>query len=302
MGPHVNKNYPLVSVAIITYNQKQYLIECLESCLAQDYPNFEIVVADDGSTDGTHELLNDYALCYPGRFVLRLSEKNQGITKNSNAAHFACSGDYVAWIGGDDVMLPGKISKQVEYMERHSECTICYHDLDVFDDDTGRTLYFYSDKNKPREGGISVVIRNGVFNGACSTMVRASKVPISGYNELLPVASDWCYWVDTLANGGGVNYLPEVLGRYRRHANNVTFVRDGIGQNSLDHLNTCNYVISMYPEHAADAFYCYAKNIRSLRKKLPYLTSVFFAVKVTGDVRSIFALVLFVFTLGRFRL
>lgn len=290
---------PLVSIAIITYNQKEFLKECIESCLAQDYPNLEIVVADDGSTDGTHELLNDYDMQYPGKFILRLSKENQGITKNSNAAHFACKGKYVAWIGGDDLMLPGKISKQVEFMEKNPDCMICYHDLDVFDSETGRNLYSFSEKNKPREGTISVIIKYGVFNGACSTMVRSSSVPSEGYNELLPVASDWCYWIDTLAKGGEIRFLPEILARYRRHPKNVTAIKDRIGQNSLDHLNTCNYILAKYPEYTREALYCYSMNIRYLRKRLPYMTALLFVIRSSFDFKSLFAVMLFIITFGR---
>src|SRR5690606_18656769 len=155
----LNNKEPLVSIAIITYNQKEFLKECIESCLAQDYPNLEIVVADDGSTDGTHDLLNDYDMKHPDKFVLRLSKENQGITKNSNAAHFACTGKYVAWIGGDDLMLPGKISKQVEFMEMNPDCTICYHDMDVFDSDSNETIYIQSKRVRPREGSVKYYIK-----------------------------------------------------------------------------------------------------------------------------------------------
>lgn len=293
---------PLVSIAIITYNQKDFLRECIESCLSQDYPNIEIVVADDGSTDGTHELLEEYAMKYPGKFMLRLSKKNQGITKNSNSAHFACSGKYIAWMGGDDLMLPGKISKQVDYMERHPDCTISYHDLDVFDSNTGKTLYKGSQKVKPREGGLRTYIKHGGFNGACASMVRRDKTPKHGFNELLPVASDWCYWLDSLANGGEIRYIPEVLARYRRHSGNVTAVKNYIGQNHLDHLNTCNYVISRYPEYSKEALYRYAMNIRSLRKRMPYMSALLFVIRSTGDLRSIFGALVYVMTFGGVKL
>ncbi|HHO42468.1 MAG TPA: glycosyltransferase, partial [Epsilonproteobacteria bacterium] len=245
---------PLVSVAIITYNQKEYLKECIESVLAQDYENIEIVIADDCSTDGTQDMLKEYDKKYPNKFVLKLSDKNQGITKNSNLAHFACSGKYIAWMGGDDLMLSGKIRKQVEYMEENQECTICYHNLDVFQSDTNETLYYFNKKTK-YEGDVYTSIKYGTFNGACSTMIRASKAPKNGFNETIPVASDWLYWVETLHNGGTINYIDEVLGRYRRHDNNVTKKTSSITQNQIDHLNSCHIILSLYPEYSKVVFY-----------------------------------------------
>ncbi len=93
-------NHPLVSVAVVTYNQKDFLRECVESVLAQDYSNFEIVVADDGSKDGTQEMLLDYESRIKGKFVLRLSPSNRGITSNQNLALSACSGKYISCMAG----------------------------------------------------------------------------------------------------------------------------------------------------------------------------------------------------------
>jgi len=114
-----------VSIAIITYNQKENLRECIESCLEQGYPNFEIVVADDCSTDGTQDLLREYEAKYPGKFVLRLAEKNQGITPNSNVCLDACSGEFIAMVGGDDLLLPNKITRQVEEMLKDTDIALC---------------------------------------------------------------------------------------------------------------------------------------------------------------------------------
>ena len=296
-----DEKMPLVSVAIITYNQKNYLKECIESVLAQDYENIEIVVADDCSTDGTQEMLKEYAKKYPNKFVLKLSNKNQGITKNSNLAHFACSGQYIAWMGGDDLMLPGKIRKQVEYMEKNPECTICYHNLDVFQSETNETLYYFNENNK-YNGDVKTVIKYGTFNGACSNMIRASKAPKSGFNETVPVASDWLYWVETLHNGGTIDYIDEVLGKYRRHANNVTKQEKFITQNELDHLTSCQIIMAKFPQYFPDVMFIYSKRLFSLRHKMNYLSCLWKSICLRPTIKAIIALIIYLITFGKVKL
>lgn len=288
----LNNKEPLVSIAIITYNQKEFLKECIESCLAQDYPNLEIVVADDGSTDGTHDLLNDYDIKHPGKFVLRLSKENQGITKNSNAAHFACRGKYIAWMGGDDLMLPGKISSQVEYMENNPNCSIVYHDLDVFDSQTNSTLYLFSKIDKPREGDVVTAIKYGSFNGACSTMVRASKAPKLGFDKSLIVASDWFYWIETLHAGGEIRYIDKVLGRYRRHSGNVTKFTGKVGRNYVDTLNTLNLVIKLDVHYLRSVMFSFARIYSGLRHVLDYNDALIFSLKFSFSLKALGGLLL----------
>ena len=297
----LEKEYPLVSIAIITYNQKEYLHECIESCLAQDYPNFEIVVADDCSTDGTQDMLHEYEANHPGKFVLRLAEKNQGITPNSNAAHFACTGKYIAWMGGDDLMLPGKITNQVRFMEANPGCTICYHNLDVFDSDTNKTLRYFNEKLK-LNGDVRTSIRHGTFNGACSNLVRADKTPEKGFDATLPVASDWLYWVETLGNGGTINYIDVVMGRKRRHANNITRPEAFITQNKLDQLVSCQIIIAKFPEYLFDALYNYSNRLLALRYNLPYLQAVKTAFILKPSLKTLIRLVIYLFTFSKVRL
>jgi len=295
----MQNDMPLVSVAIITYNQKKYLKECIESVLKQDYPNIEIVIGDDASTDGTQEMLEEYIIQYPNKFILKLSKTNQGITKNSNLVHFACTGKYIAWMGGDDLMLPGKIRKQVEYMEKHLECTICYHNLEVFDSDSGKILYYFNEKNK-YEGDVRTAIKYGTFNGACSSMVRANKTPMQGFNTLVPVASDWLYWVESLHNGGTINYINEVLGKYRRHDNNIT-KKSGI-QNSIDHLNSCNIILMLSPDYLNYSVHRQSIIIASLRHKLIYKDALILSLKLKFSTKVMFAFTIYIITFGKIKL
>lgn len=292
-------SFPLVSVGIVTYNQKQYLKECIESVFEQDYPNIEIVVGDDGSTDGTQNMLLEYKTKYPNIQVI-LSPENQGVTANSNKVHFACNGKYIAWMGGDDLMLPGKISKQVQFMESRPECDICYHDLEVFHSDSGKSMYKFSQKNRPREGDVRVSIRYGTFNGACSTMVRKAKTPHYGFHPLIPVASDWLYWVETLISGGEIYYIDEVLGKYRRHHNNITKKSNTMQQSHIDHLNSCNIIISKYPQYFQDVMYRYSRLLFHFRQYLPYISTLFLSFRMYPNWKSIAGMTGYLLTGGKY--
>lgn len=289
--PALATDQPLVSVAVVTYNQRLFLEECIESVLAQDYPNIEIVVADDASTDGTAEMLRRYDAEYPGKFRLVLSDRNRGITPNSNAAHFACNGKYIAWMGGDDLMLPGKISTQVAFMESHPECSICYHDLDVFESESNRSIRLRSHGQQPRCGDIRTAIRYSTFNGACSTMVRRRDTPPHGFDSRLPVASDWLYWIETLAGGGRIEFIDSVLGRYRRHAGNVTRrAQAGFNQASLDHFTSCHIVYSKFPEYSQEVQSVYASLLFQHRRLVGFESLGWLSLRAEFRIDRLFIL------------
>lgn len=274
-----NNNPPLVSVAILTYNQEEFLREALETVLSQNYSNIQIVVGDDCSTDGTQAMLKEYEKNYPGKFVLHLAEKNSGITRNSNIIHKSCTGKYIAWLGGDDLFNPGKLEKQVAFLEANPDHNIVYHNLDVFESPSGKHLFYFNNRRNTYTGNVKMLIKHGTFNGACSTMVRRSASPQYGFDESIPVASDWLYWVEHLAKGGKIGYINEVLGKYRRHDKNVT---SGISahapQGYIDLLTTCKILQQKYPQYQKEINhrlsiiyrtgrkYCYFKNlVKSLR-------------------------------------
>lgn len=294
---------PLVSIAVLSFNNKKYLKECLESIISQDYKNIEIVVGDDASTDGSVELLEEYSKIYNNiKIITHL--KNVGITVNSNDVHFACTGKYISWMGGDDLMLPGKISKQVEYMEKNADCTMTYHDLEVFQSETEEVLYYFNSKFK-KDGDVKTQTKYGTFNGACSVMIRRDKAPESGFDTRIPVASDYLFWVETLSNGGKIHYIDEVLGKYRRHYKNVTS-KDGTfaKQGLLDHFNSINIIIQKYPHLLNEALYRYASLLlaqRNIDKKF-YFAFVTSSLKVRVTKNALGACLAYIFSFGKIRL
>jgi glycosyltransferase involved in cell wall biosynthesis len=216
-------SFPLVSVHLISYNHRPFIEDALRSALEQNYENLEIVAGDDASTDGTAEVLRDYAARYPGRVVPVLAATNRGVTANCNATLRACQGKYIAFLAGDDLFVPGKIRAQVEWLEQDERRVLCAHDAVAFESETGRDT-FRGSQFWPMKGGVGAAdfVETGTMYGGLSIMVRASAVPSFGFDERLPVVSDWKFWIDCLASGGIYGYVPGVLARYRRHSGSVT--------------------------------------------------------------------------------
>ena len=112
-----------LSVGILTYNHKKYVRQCLDSVLMQEMDSdYEIVVGDDCSTDGTQKILKEYASRYPDKFVVLLSEKNEGISMNYKKVLEACKGKYIALCEGDDYWTDThKLQVQVDFLESHPD-------------------------------------------------------------------------------------------------------------------------------------------------------------------------------------
>ncbi len=236
---------PLVSIAIYTYNQIDFIETTLKSALEQNYDNLEVVVADDGSTDGTREVIIEYSKKYPTRLIPVIDEPNLGVTGNCNRVLNACRGDYIAWLPGDDIFLPNKTRMQVEWFLNNPDGAICCCDSDVFDSDTGQTLMVYRNDNFYR--GKSAWQIAGEFNAppTCALMVNQRLCRDIRFDQRTSTISDWLYVVEVCMRGK-IGYVDEALVRYRRHANNVT--GGGAGKTYLDdRLIYTDLLISKYP-------------------------------------------------------
>jgi glycosyltransferase involved in cell wall biosynthesis len=217
--------HPLVSVAVIAYNQEDTIEEALDSALEQDYDRLQVVAADDGSSDATPKILASYQSRYGKRMVALTGGKNLGVTGNSNRALWGCSGELVAFVGGDDVLLPGKVSAQVGWFGDNKERVLCGHDVEHFDPHGSRWLHSERLAGPVEGAGPEAFIANGPVFVASSVMVRRESIPSWGFDERLPVVSDWKLWIDCLQHGRRFGYVPQVLGRYRHHEASVTIAK-----------------------------------------------------------------------------
>jgi glycosyltransferase involved in cell wall biosynthesis len=120
---------PKVSVCVITYNQEKYIRQCLQSIVDQETDfDFEIIVGEDCSTDGTKAIVQEFAERYPEVVKPIYQSKNiDGGVHNFLSVHAAATGEYIAHVDGDDYCLPGKLQSQVKVLDGDINCNIVFH-------------------------------------------------------------------------------------------------------------------------------------------------------------------------------
>ncbi|WP_277585654.1 glycosyltransferase [Psychrobacillus antarcticus] len=156
----------LVSVNCTTYNHEQYIAEAIESFLNQ-ITNFkyEILIGEDCSTDNTRKIVEHYANLYPDKIRIITSPTNVGARKNSQRLIQNSKGKYIAECEGDDYWTdPNKLQRQVNYMEQHPNCTLCFHSAEIIQAPSIKTNRFIrpyvTDQISPME---DIIIEGGGF-------------------------------------------------------------------------------------------------------------------------------------------
>jgi glycosyltransferase involved in cell wall biosynthesis len=140
---------PQVSGIIIVLNGEDYIGEAIDSVLAQDFDDWELLIVDDGSTDRTRDIARFYVDAHPQRIRLlrHPDEGNHGMSATRNLGIAAARGEYVAFLDADDVWLPTKLSGQIQLLDSHPTAALVYGCTLIWNEwDSGseRSDYFYS--------------------------------------------------------------------------------------------------------------------------------------------------------------
>ncbi|ORW40118.1 glycosyltransferase [Mycobacterium paraense] len=209
---------PKVSVVSISYNHEAYIRQALDGFVSQktDFP-IEIIVADDASTDGTPAIIREYADRHPHLFRPILRSANVGVHTNLMDALSAARGDYVAVCEGDDFWDdPLKLSKQVAFLDQHSDTTVCFHPVRVICDDGSK------DAEHPpiswrRDLTVEALIARNFIQ---TNSVVYRRLP--RYDDIPPdvMPLDWYLHVLHAARGA-IAMLPDTMGVYRRHSHGI---------------------------------------------------------------------------------
>lgn len=165
---------PLVSVIVPAYNADRFLGRALRSVLAQTYPHLEIIVVDDGSTDRTPEVIRSVT----DARVRHLSQPNRGQGAARNLGIRASAGRYITFLDADDVYLPHKVERQVEFLTVHPECEVAFCDALHFYSRRPRTLLVRKSRPRPVEM-LRELVRASVVNP--NTMMISGEILRVGF-------------------------------------------------------------------------------------------------------------------------
>jgi len=204
---------PKVSIIIPVYNCEKYIRECVESALAQDYENIEVIVVDDGSIDATPEILKEF-----GDKIRCIRQENQGAAAALNNGVRIASGSLIAWLSADDVFMPQKIKYQVKEFKKDPSIALVYTDCIIIDA-AGRELKEEHTYCPPPERFIREMLM-GFFVTSPTVVIRRECIEKVGYfdeNLLAYVDADIQL---RLLKYYRFAHIPIHLAKYRWHSDN----------------------------------------------------------------------------------
>ena len=222
---------PLVSIVIPAYNHAEYLNEAIQSILTQDYPNIELIVLDDGSTDHTADLLENYQ----GKFHWE-SHLNMGQANTLNKGWQLSKGEILAYLSADDFLYPYAVSKAVAWLAERPDSVLTYCDFNLLDPQSRTVRRVIAPEMSYREMIVRVVCPPGP-----GAFFRRSAFALAGlWDSALKQMPDYDFWL-RLGLYGKFTHIPEVLAGFRVHNTSQSFAKP-----SVEKANEAVYIISKF--------------------------------------------------------
>jgi glycosyltransferase involved in cell wall biosynthesis len=225
---------PKVSVCIPAYNAAPYLRAAIDSVLAQQFGDYEVVVSDDASGDDTPQICEGYS---DPRFRTVRSEDRLGQSGNWNRCIELAQGAYVILLHADDELLPGYLEQAVAVLDAHADVGLVHCAVQHIDE-TGKPLELQQPLHEDRVDRDDVILRHLLLDGCvinpAGVMVRREAYQKAGaFTDQIVWGVDWHMWI-RIALAWPVAYLAEPLARYRQHGHSGTSAVMASGRNATD--------------------------------------------------------------------
>lgn len=218
----LDKNNLLITVGIFTYNRAEYLSEAIKSVLNQTYNNFEIVISDDGSTDNTEDVVRSF----DSNKIKYIKKDHTNAADTRNYTLRAAKGDYILWMGDDDLLLPETLSVYNEQLKHYPDVDIFYPKLLAFENITGETeeISYNEWYNKKEEMlRFSILMGQPIPDGG-SLIKKSVYDEIGEFNINCKRGFDFEFFSRVIQKQKfNAKYINQVLYKYRRHSSNITY-------------------------------------------------------------------------------
>lgn len=219
---------PLVSVIMSVYNAEKYVGEAIESILNQTFTDFEFLIFNDGSKDRSAEIVLQYA-DKDSRIVFYNYTENTGYLKHLNEGIDKAKGKYIARMDADDISLPQRFAKQVEFMESHGDIGVCGTWFTIFEDTTTNTITII--KQAQQDSDIKIALFYSCPFGHPTVIARTVLLQQNKYDANFYPAEDYELWARLVPLTKFYN-IPESLLLYRRHETNISKNKSETQQNN----------------------------------------------------------------------
>ncbi len=205
----------LVSVVIPAFNAARFIEAAVLSVLAQTHRPFEVIIVDDGSTDGTGDLAARF-----GPPVRVVRQPNCGVSAARNRGIEEADGEYVALLDADDEWVPPKLERQVQYMRQRPDVVACFVDSVAVREPSGSETAF---RYRLESDMVRALLLHGPIIGNASSvlMPRALVRRVGGFDPALSQSADWDMWL-RLAGYGPFGFIAERLVRIRLHGRRMS--------------------------------------------------------------------------------
>jgi glycosyltransferase involved in cell wall biosynthesis len=217
------QNFPLVSIICLSYNHEDYVVEALNSVINQTYPNIELLIADDCSTDNSVEKIQNW-LQHHTKVHFLANEKNLGNTKTFNQLAKKATGEYIIDLAADDVLLPKCVEKQIETFQKtkYKNLGIVYGNIIEINQDGAFLRNYYTELDEPKSGDIySMVIGRTTKICSVSSMVKKSVYEKIGYYDEELAYEDLDLWIRA-SRLFDFEYFPEIVAKKRETPNSLS--------------------------------------------------------------------------------
>lgn len=241
----------LVSVIIPVYNMDRFVQETLDSVLASDYPNFEVIVVDDGSTDNSNAILREYER--KNSRIHLFSQPNRGVSSARNKALEEAKGDYILPVDADNIIFPHFITSAVEAIEANPSVKVVVPRIEYFGKKSGEWIL--------PDYSLSLLARKNIIDN-CALYRRMDALEFGGYCTEVPTREDWDFWISMLKNGGEVFFLDSIGFKYRARSDSEHVLNRGKLYAVIDILN------SRHPEFFERELYGKLRKKRTLSKAI----------------------------------